>query len=44
MKIKIATDLLNLTALNVDQYGQTYLKNNMIKFMIDKTVQFETIL
>ena len=30
--------------MNVDQYGQIYLKNKMVKFVIDKTVQFETIL
>ena len=30
--------------MNVDQYGQIYLKNKMVKFVIDKTVQCETIL
>ena len=30
--------------MNVDQYGQIYLKNKMVKFVIEKTVQFETIL
>ena len=29
--------------MNVDQYGQIYFKNKMVKFVIDKTVQFETI-
>ena len=29
---------------DVDQYGQIYLKNKMVKFVIDKTVQCETIL
>ena len=29
--------------MNVDQYGQIYLKNKMVKFVIFKTVQFETI-
>ena len=52
-KIKNVIDLLNLTVLkqwaphekmNFNQYGQIYLKNEMVKFVIDKTVQFETIL
>ena len=52
MKIKIAIVLLNLTTLkqseprrevNVNQYGQTYFKT-MVKFVIDNSVQFETIL
>ena len=30
--------------MNVDQYGLIYLKNKMVKFVIDKTDQFETIL
>ena len=30
--------------MNVDQYGQIYLKNKLVKFVIDKTVQCETIL
>ena len=30
--------------MNVDQYGQINLKNKMVKFVIDKTVKFETIL
>ena len=30
--------------MNVDQYGQIYLKDKMVKFVIDKTDQFETIL
>ena len=30
--------------MNVDQYGQIYLKNRMERFMIDKTVQFGTVL
>ena len=30
--------------INVDQYGQIYLKNKMVTFVIDKTVQFETLL
>ena len=30
--------------MNVDQYGQIYLKNKMVKFVIDKTVHCETIL
>ena len=28
----------------VDQYGQIYLKNKMVKFVIDKNVQFEAII
>ena len=28
--------------MNVDQYGQIYLENKMVKFVIDKNVQFET--
>ena len=30
--------------MNADQYGQIYLKNKMVKFVIDKSVQFETTL
>ena len=30
--------------MNVDQYGQIYLKNRMVRCVIDKTVQFGTIL
>ena len=30
--------------MNVDQYGLIYLKNKMVKLVIDKTDQFETIL
>ena len=31
--------------MNVNQYGQIYLKEiKMVKFVIDNTVQFETIL
>ena len=29
---------------NVDQYGRIYLKNKMVKFVIDNNVQFETII
>ena len=30
--------------MNVDQYGQIYLKNKMVKFVIVQTVHCETIL
>ena len=30
--------------MNVDQNGQIFLKNKMVKFVIYKTIQFETIL
>ena len=30
--------------MNVDQNGQIYLKNETVKFVIHKTVQFEIIL
>ena len=29
--------------MNIDQYGQIYFENKIVKFVIDKTVQFETI-
>ena len=30
--------------MNVDQYGQIYFKNKMVNFVIDKNVQYGTII